>query len=136
MAGLLRAAGLQQAGAAGGVAGGVGSGVNAHFVSARGAVKGEPEWVESLDGLVGEIRQCLDGAVRERAAELARLVQRLEAPGAGGLGAVKRKLAFWRGLRTSESQAQRLIGCLLVDSVLFGRFVDAFLTRFRPFLTL
>ena len=52
-----------------------GSGVNAHFISARGALKGESEWVESLDGLVGEIRGCLDGAVRQRAAELARLVQ-------------------------------------------------------------
>ena len=36
---------------------------------------------------------------------------------------MKRKLAFWRGLRTSESQAQRLIGRLYSEAILGNRVV-------------
>eukprot|EP01043_Picozoa_sp_COSAG02_P090245 COSAG02_NODE_27124_length_616_cov_1.330754_1_plen_117_part_01 len=92
----------------------------AHFISVRGAVRGEERWVDALDSLVGEIRSSLDEAVRHRAVELAKLVETLEQP----LSTVKRKLSFWRNLHTSESKAQRLIGRLYVEAILGNRVVS------------
>jgi len=92
----------------------------AHFISARGAVRGEERWVNALDSLVGEIRSSLDEAVSTRAVRLAELVETIEQP----LSFVKRKLSFWRKLHTSESQAQRLIGRLYVEAILGNRVVS------------